>query len=314
MNVAITGGSGFIGSALLRRCLDKGDSVRVLTRGRRNVPSAASEFVADLASSTADLDDFVRGIDVLYHCAGEIADESKMRALHVDGTRRLVEAAAGRVGRWVQLSSVGAYGPRHAGVVSEATTETPVGPYERTKTESDALVTSAARRGAFSCAIVRPSTVFGPTMPNASLRQWVAAIQRGRFFFIGKPGAIANYVHVSAVVDAMLLSGGVELGTDRVFIVSESVKLERFVTIICDGLRRSVPALHVPERLARTAAWIGESMSKGFPLTRSRIDALTNRVRYDASRAQIELQWRPSVCLEDGLRDFVVRFAAQEQS
>lgn len=311
MNVAITGGSGFIGTELLKRCLANGDSVRVLTRGRRDLPPAASAFLADLADPTAKLADFVRGIDVLYHCAGEINDASRMNGLHVDGTQRLVEAAAGRVKRWVQLSSVGAYGPRHAGVVTEATPELPVGPYERTKTEGDALVARAARGGAFTCALVRPSTVFGPTMPNASLRQWVGAIQRGLFFYIGAPGAIANYVHVSAVVDALLLSGRAETVRDRVFIVSESIELERFVTVICDELGRPVPALRMPEGLVRSAASIGELLFSGFPLKRSRIDALTSRARYDASRAQVELQWAPSVCLEDGLRDFVAQWASR---
>ena len=63
--------------------------------------------------------EFLAGATVLFHCAGEVRREQAMHALHVDGSRKLAEAAAGRVRRWVQLSSVGAYGRRQQeGVVA----------------------------------------------------------------------------------------------------------------------------------------------------------------------------------------------------
>src|SRR5260370_13194421 len=109
MIAAVTGGTGFVGTALINRLLRAGtfSEIRVLTR-RGRVQPGARVFRGDLL--TDPLHAFVEGADVVFHCAGELRREEAMRALHVDGTRRLVEAARGRVPRWVQLSSVGAYG------------------------------------------------------------------------------------------------------------------------------------------------------------------------------------------------------------
>src|SRR4051812_4316163 len=123
MRVAITGASGFIGAALLERHRLQGDSVRVLSRASRHWPEGVEAHMADLADAAAAgaLQRFADGADVLYHCAGDYRDESRMEALHCDGTQRLIDAASGRTGRWVQLSSVGAYGSHREGVVTEDT-------------------------------------------------------------------------------------------------------------------------------------------------------------------------------------------------
>ena len=180
MIVAITGGTGFIGRELVLRHLAQGDVVRGLSR-RTAVRDGVQWHHGDLSS--ADLNSFVDGADVLYHCAGEIRDKSLMKVVHVDGTRRLIDAASGRIGRWVQLSSVGAYGKQRLGVVTEITAPCPVGTYEVTKVESDDLVSSAALGGAFEQSILRPSNVYGPEMSNQSLFGLFNMVNRGRYFF-----------------------------------------------------------------------------------------------------------------------------------
>jgi len=244
-------------------------------------------------------------VDVLYHCAAELRDPSRMEAVNVGGTAKLIEAAAGRVGRWVQLSSVGVYGPVRAGLVAEASPERPVGSYERTKTQADDLVREAAALGAFAYSMLRPSTVFGNDMPNQSLVQWVGAIQRGLFFYIGKHGAMVNYVHVNSVVDALLLCGLAEAAKGRSYIVSEEMEIERFVGLICQTLGRTSPWLRMPEGVARVTSSVGGLFGSRFPLTQSRIDALTNSAVYSSKKIRTELGYVPSVPLEEGLRGFV---------
>jgi nucleoside-diphosphate-sugar epimerase len=170
MNVAITGGTGFIGRGLVLRHIAAGDTVRVLSRQSRDqigFPDVVKVHSGDLVSAgnSASLSRFVEGADVIYHCAGEITNASRMRLLHVGGTRKLAEAANGNIGHWVQLSSVGAYGPYRRGVVTEETHPRPTGVYEISKTESDQLVQQAAEHGAFSWGLQRnlwvSSGVFG---------------------------------------------------------------------------------------------------------------------------------------------------------
>jgi len=172
MIVAITGGTGFIGKKLVARLIAQGDTVRLLTRSA--MPAEKSPLLevrqCDLLTAGVDeLSAMLGGVDVLYHCAGQIKDVGSMRALHVDATHRLAKVAAGRVAHWVQLSSVGVYGPVTAGTVTEDSALKPEGEYEITKTESDQIVVDAAKKGGFSYSILRPSNVFGAGMTNQSL-------------------------------------------------------------------------------------------------------------------------------------------------
>ena len=179
MIVAITGGTGFVGRRLLQRHLAAGDEVRLLTR-RPSAPASCRRFEGDLATGRIPAA-FVAGADVLYHCAGEIRSEEKMHAVHVEGTRALASMAAGTIGRWVHLSSVGVYGPRRQGDIDEAEPPAPAGVYEETKYRSEEIVLEASRNGAMQVAVLRPSIIFGEDMPNQSLRQWMAIINRGAY-------------------------------------------------------------------------------------------------------------------------------------
>ena len=139
--IAITGATGFIGRKLALHHLALGDDVRTLTRrdsANAMLPNELTLYFGDLHNSDSLLP-FVDGVDVLYHCAGEIRNASSMHATHVEGTQNLVDVAKGRIGRWVQLSSVGAYGQHRISVITENTPLNPSGEYEITKVASGSL-------------------------------------------------------------------------------------------------------------------------------------------------------------------------------
>jgi nucleoside-diphosphate-sugar epimerase len=306
MLVAITGGTGFIGRKLVRRHLARSDAVRVLTRrppAQSGLPAAARHCNGDLAG-TADLRPFVEGADVLYHCAGEVRNAGLMRTVHVEGTRRLIDAAAGRIGRWVQLSSVGAYGRQRTGIVTEESALHPCDTYEATKVESDSLVVSGAASGAFDQVILRPSIVYGAEMSNRSLFGLISMVQRGLFFFIGKPGASANYIHVDNVADALLLCASSPRASGRIYNLSDHRSMEQFVAAIAKGLDRNMPRKRLPEAPVRLLARLAGVVPR-FPLTQARIDALTNHAVYPSTRIEGELGYRHAVSMENGLMDLV---------
>jgi nucleoside-diphosphate-sugar epimerase len=208
------------------------------------------------------------------------------------------------VARWVQLSSVGVYGRgRRTGIVDESAAFAPEGEYEVTKAESERLVAEAAARGAFGLAILRPSYVFGPGMQDAQLGQLVGAVERGRFAFLGRPGAIANCVYVDDVAGALALCGLAPRAAGA-YNLSDDRPYEAFVGAIAAALgqRRAIPRL--PEAPLRAlAALLGRV--PGFPLTAARIDTLTRRVHYSSARIQNELGFRFGVPVEEGLRRVV---------
>ena len=276
--VAITGGSGFIGKPLVEAHVQRGDEVRILTRRDNRKMQGEREdihyFQGDLLDQRSDLSTFLKNADLLYHCAAELHDETIMEALHVDGTQRLLEAAEGNIKRWVQLSSVGAYGPCQVGVINEQAPESPFGVYERTKTEADRRVKDSAEKSNMEVVLLRPSIVFGESMCNRSLAQMAWMIQHGWFFYVGQPGSLVNYVHVSDVVEALLLCATVEQAEGKTYVLSDTITLEQMVKAMSHGLGVTAPSLRLPYQPVRMLAKV---------LTESRLNVLTGRCRYDST-------------------------------
>lgn len=306
MIICITGATGFIGKRLVMRHTARGDKVRILSRyapSKVVLPNSVQWFKGELGSNS-DLRAFVDGADVLYHCAGEIRDESRMEAVHVAGTRHLSEAATGTINRWVQLSSVGVYGAVASGIVTEDSPLNPVGQYEITKAQSDAIVIDAANKGAFGYSILRPSNVYGSDMSNQSLFNLITMIDRGLFFYIGKQGASANYIHVDNVVEALFNCATLNSANGKIYNLSDHCTLEHFVNIISSLLGRSAPQLRIPVSFANFTARFFSRLPF-FPLTQSRVRALTNHSIYPITRIKNELGYRHIVSIEKGLFELV---------
>lgn len=310
MIVAITGGTGFVGSGLVLRHLAMGDVVRILSR-QSMVKLGAVEIPVshqgDLTNENFDLSSFVGGADVLYHCAGEIASQPKMHLLHVLGTQKLIQAASGRVGKWVQLSSVGAYGPQNSGVITETTSPNPNGVYEKTKLASDDLVSQAIQENAFPGTILRPSNVFGESMNNQSIYHMIAMIKKGLFFFIGKPGASANYIYVDNIVEGLICCGEKSEGKGEIYNLSDYCTIEKFVSIISENLDKPPPRLRFPGPVVGFASKVFEKIP-GFPLSSSRVAALLNRSVYSIKKIQQELGYSHLVSIEEGLVKLIAEF------
>ncbi len=310
MKVLVTGGAGFIGHRLVQALLQAGHHVRLITRKEH----AAEAFLAHDGSLEAIRLDLLRfkesdtdvfaGCDVVFNCAGEVRDESLMQALHVDATSRLIEAcrsvalSEGRGIHWVQLSSVGAYGPvtgqaNRQRTVTEHSQLNPVGEYERTKTEADRSVEDAAEPGVFSYCILRPSNVYGAGMPNDSIRQWGRMIQKRLFFYVGDADSVATYVHVDDVVEALLLCGFDERARNRIYNISNDCYQTEVVEGIAAAVGAAPPRVRLPESWLRAVSTVFASIHR-FPVTSSRVDALVARTRYPVDKLRTELGFSPS--------------------
>lgn len=307
MRVLVAGGTGFIGSRLVAALCDAGHQVRILSRkkpAKLELSKEAAEFVqGDLLDPGFHLDKVVAGCAVVFNCAGELHNAELMEALHVKATLRLVcvcKSVARTTGQplhWVQLSSVGAYGPSPdkasaVRIVTEETVPAPVGAYEITKTKADELIIGAAEEGVFSYSILRPSNVYGPGMPNDSIRQWGRIISKKLFFYVGAPGAIATYVHVDDVVVALMLCGLDERAKGEVFNISNDCPQEKLVDAMARALNVSAPRVRVPEGMMRFVSTVF-SRVKIFPVSQSRIDALVAQTHYPTNKLESVLGFLP---------------------
>jgi nucleoside-diphosphate-sugar epimerase len=306
MKIAITGASGFIGRRLIDALGRQGCTIRVLSRTTQPQLSAGIEVVkGDLTSPECPVDQFVRDCETIFHCAGEIRDVAAMRLLHVDGTQRLLQAVLKEAARrgckihWVQLSSVGAYGPPQGNasaerVVMEDTLMYPVGEYEVTKVLSDELVIQSSASGLMSYSIVRPSIVIGAGMPNKSLRALGTMVRKGLFFYIGRSGAVAPYVHADDVAAVLQLCGTDPRGKGKIFNVSNDCLLEEMIGGMAAALGVRRPWLRLPEAFVRAFARAANGVVP-IPLTPERINALVARTRYPCDKLEKELGFIPRI-------------------
>jgi nucleoside-diphosphate-sugar epimerase len=147
MKLAITGGTGFVGSHLIDVALAAGHKVKALTR-REQPPSDSLEWIAGELSSRDALEALVDGADAIIHVAGRISARSaaEFDECNVDGTLAMLAAAtAGGVQRFVHVSSLAAREPK-------------LSLYGASKAKAEELVHDSG----LDWAIVRPPAVYGP--------------------------------------------------------------------------------------------------------------------------------------------------------
>src|SRR3954471_13568663 len=169
--VAVTGASGNVGTALLRRLAGSG-AAQVRALARRQPPDVApySEvrwFSADLGEVASEqvLPEFLDGVDAVVHLAWALQPgrhPEALRRVNVEGTRRLVRAAvAAGVEHVVRMSSLGAYAPgASATQVAEdwPTTGIPTSQYSRDKAEAERAVRDVlGRHPEITASVVRPT-------------------------------------------------------------------------------------------------------------------------------------------------------------
>lgn len=295
MIVAITGGTGFVGRQLVALHLQAGDTVRVLTRGHAGKSAPRIEMHrGDLDAPSPDLIRFAADAGVIYHCAAELFDQSRMQRVNVDGTRSLIQAATGRAGRLVYLSSVGVYGLPRDGAIGEDAALSPHNEYERSKAEAEGLVRAAGTR--MPWVILRPSKVIGVGTHDLALYKLMSLMRKGLVFHVGAPGASANYIAVENVAAALMLCGRHAKAPGGVFNLSDWRSYETFFDSLADALGCRRPRLRLPEGLARLIALLPFQ-----PLTRARIDGLTNRSRYPIARIESLLGYSHKVSMEQCL-------------
>ena len=147
MKLAVTGGTGFVGSRLIDAALAAGHEVRALTR-RDQPPRESVGWIAGSLEDRDALRRLVTGTDAVIHVAGVISapDAAGFEAGNVEGTLAMLAAAtAGGVRRFVHVSSLAAREPR-------------LSLYGASKAKAEALV----ERSGLDWAIVRPPAIYGP--------------------------------------------------------------------------------------------------------------------------------------------------------
>lgn len=307
MKVAVTGVNGLLGKALASLHVARGDEVRGLVRDAKRVFDGlpgVRVFEQDLAGEGESLFEFLDDVDVVYHCAAELHDPARMVGTNVEGTARLLKTAAGRIGRWVQVSTVAVYGRPREGTITEASPLAPVNAYAETKARADALVVDLSAEGGFEYAVLRSCAVIGPGMQGKFLYRVFGLLNRGLFAPVGAPGALVSLMPVANVAHALLECARLPQAGGRIYNLADQCTVEHLVETCCEALGRQAPRWRLPEAPLRAAAWLSKRIVPG-KLTQTQVDILTSRVRYSTERIRGELGYNDVMKLDDALCELV---------
>jgi NADH dehydrogenase len=268
MKVFIAGGTGFVGSHVVARLLERGCGVFCLVHNTEtaNLPTPVRIIHGD-ATKPAGLAEGLKGVDAVINLIGIIRSYSArgvtFRRLHVETTQNLLQAAkSAGVKRFIQMSANGAR--------QDGSTE-----YQRTKFEAEELV----KFSGLDWTIFRPSIIFGP--PPAGRIEFctqLSGILRSSPFVpvFGDGNYRLQPVHVDDVASCFISALYNTKSSGRIFHLGgdETLSYNSILDLICLGM--GVPPrrkIFVPWSLARPfVAFMG--MFPFFPATAYQIDML----------------------------------------
>jgi len=223
--ILVTGGAGFIGSHLVETLVGLGAHVTVLDNmstgslnNLRSVVSSITLLYADIRSPYTCLNATLKQ-DMIFHLAafisvpGSIKHPAFCRAVNIEGTHNLLDAAVkNNVKRLIFSSSSAVYGDKE-GACSEADIATPQTPYAQSKLEGENLCQEFAKNHGLNTTILRYFNVYGPRQnPSGSYAAVVAKFTHQ--LLEGKPLTIfgdgnqtRDFVPVQDIVSANLTIG-----------------------------------------------------------------------------------------------------------
>lgn len=324
MQAFVTGGTGFIGGAVVRCLLAEGHQVRALVRPGADTRQLDGLPVEPVKGDLRDPESLQRGIagnDWVFHVAALYSywghREEDFYQTNVEGTRHLLEAARlGGVERVVYTSSIAALGLHRDR--TPATEDTPssledrIGPYQRSKFLAEEVAREYARQG-LPVVIVNPSTPVGvgdhkPTPTG----QIIVDFLNGRFFAYVDTGL--NIVDVEDVAAGHLLAAERGRSGERYILGGENLTLKQILDLLAEISGRPRARYRIPHGLAQAWSYLDVALARLNP---HRVPAATpEKVRlsrryefFDPGKAVRELGL-PQAPAREGLRKAVAWYRA----
>ncbi len=317
----MTGGTGFVGGAVVRALVEQRWDVVALARTEASA-GALARAGARVALGDVGHPDSIRravtGCDVVFHAAGLNAsclpDPSPLFRVNVEGTRTVLETAArAGVRRFVHTSSAAVIGEPAGTVGREDTAHRGwfLTAYERSKFDAERLVLDRGPALGLEVVCVGPASVQGPGRAEGTARLLLAAA-RGRL-----PQAVDAGLSFVDIDDCAL--GHVRAAErgrpgERYILSGGSVRVRQALRLLRGITGRPSRTWFVPGRAVLPAAALVEVAARALgrtpPVCREVVRAGLHGHRYDGSRAtrELGLVYTP---LEETLRRTVAWFAAQ---
>ncbi len=294
--VALTGATGFIGTALLGALVHSGKKVRALSR-RPKKNTASVEWITGDLTSARSLRDLVDGADFIIHCAGIVRGKSMNEFLHVNdgGTASLLAACRQQTKqrRFLLISSL-------------AARQAELSWYASSKFRAEQTLRSNG--GDMACAVFRPTAVYGPG--DKEIRPLLQAMKIG---LLPVPNIHSRFslLHINDLVAAIMLWLGSATALSGVYELDDGKAKGYNWTVLAELARqvwgRSVIKIPIPVALLNILATTNLGLARLFHyspmLTPGKVRELTHPDWVcDNTALSGELGWQPAIQLADAMR------------
>lgn len=292
--ILVTGGSGFIGNALVQMLRARGKSVRIFDilepPGNTDDPNF---FKGDITNER-DVDAALKDVDTVYHCVALVPllkSGDKFWRVNVEGTQILLEACRrNKVNCVVHLSSSAVFGVPEC-PVNDSTPLKPVEIYGRAKLAGENLVKQYMDEGR-PAVIIRPRTVIGNYRLGIFqiLFEWIS--ENRNIYLIGDGNNLFQFVQVDDLAEACILaaekaqSGIYNIGTDKFS------TLKNDLTVLINSVGSKSKIKSIPPVLAINALKLLDFL-KLSPLAPWHYLTYHKPFYFDNNKAITELNWKP---------------------
>lgn len=319
-SILVTGGSGFIGGAVLR-CFSRNPQNRIVATVRRadaELPDGVSACrVGDMGPHTDWAPALQRGVDVVIHAAArvhvmhETASDplDAFRQVNVQGTLALAtQAAAHGVRRFIFLSSIKVNGEssRQGHPCKADDAPAPADPYGQSKLEAERLLLQLAANTGMEVVIIRPVLVYGPGVKAnfLSMMRWLA---RGVPLPFGAVHNQRSLVFLDNLTDLISVCADHPAAAGQIFLVSdgEDLSTTQLLARLARALGCHPRLLPVP---ARWLEWAGQLTGK-----RPLVQRLLGSLQVDINKNRDLLGWTPPVTVETALASTAMAFKESRQ-
>jgi nucleoside-diphosphate-sugar epimerase len=314
MRILVTGGTGFTGTALVRRLLEEGHEVVALDykEGLQcdTLRKLGAEVVIGSVTDQPAVERSVRGAEFVFHLAAAFRElnvpNSFYDEVNVEGTRVVVHAArrAG-VRKFLYCSTCGVHGNVEHPPADEDAPIRPADYYQRTKYEAEPLVKREA--GDMEVVIQRPAAIYGPGDPERFFMIF-KRVAHGTFPMFGSGRTLYHPLYIDNLVDALLLCLPEGVGRGREYLIADDkyYAIEDIVKAVARALDVAVRIPHYPVLPVVAVGHVVEKLCKPFgitpPIFPRRVDWYRQNRAFDISRARREIGYNPRVELDEGLR------------
>ena len=298
--VFLTGGSGFIGGALVGRLRERGDEVVALARSEHSAGALTARGVTVARGDVLDEESLARGMDgceLALHVAGINShcppDPDMQLRVNVNGAQRAVRAASrAGVGRVLYTSSAASIGEPHGTVGHEHSPHrgSYLSVYDRSKHEGEQAAFAAGSAAGVEVVAVNPSSVQGPGRSSGNGSMVIAYVNGNLRVFARTHVSV---VDIDDCVEGHLRAADHGRAGERYILNGATITSDEALAILCEvsGVRERVRMVPAPVARAASAAVETFCRARGrtCPVCRARVRTFLHGHRYDGSRATREL-------------------------